>query len=519
MMISGPSTDFARELHKPIRIATLLEDAARFRPDAVSLREGDIDWTYSELLGAARASLDLYGAHGVMAGDRVVIVAENGLAQVAAFFGASLLGAWPILLNARASAREIDAIVAHAAPRIVVYAPGNSPDAAMHAGRHGAEVVLDLWNTSRARLVIGETNRAVSPERGVAADAVAGLIYTSGTTGAPKGVMVTHAGLMSFAERSVTVRRLSDRDVVLGALPMSHIFGVATILLTTIRAAGCVWLQPRFDVGATLSALRRGGLSVLHGVPTLYRRLLTGMESANLQGPFDGLRYAYAGGGALDAALKRDVERALALPLHHGYGMTEYAGSMFVTHVDRPRTDTSPGEIAPDCEARFVGADGEDVAAGEPGEIWVRGPGTMRGYYRAPDLTDEALTSDGWLRTGDVGHLLSDGALRIVSRARDIIKRSGFAVYPLEVEQQLAEHPAVRLAGVVGVPGESGDEEIVAFVETTGTVEPAELIEFARSRLSGYKCPQHVVCVSELPLTANGKIRKQALRELWSERQ
>jgi acyl-CoA synthetase (AMP-forming)/AMP-acid ligase II len=191
---------------------------------------------------------------------------------------------------------------------------------------------------------------------------------------------------------------------------------------------------------------------------------------------------------------------------------------MFVTHVDRPRADTSPGELAPDCEARFVGPDGEDAPIGEPGEIWVRGPGAMLGYYRDPQLTRDTVTRDGWLKTGDVGYLLPDGALRIVSRARDIIKRSGFTVYPLEVEQQLAEHPAVRLAGVIGVPDASGEEEIVAFVETAGAVDSAELIRFARSRLSPYKCPQHVVCIAELPLTANGKIRKQTLRELWSSR-
>jgi long-chain acyl-CoA synthetase len=519
MTTAGPKPEFAHQRRDCAHVATLLEEASRRRPDAVALREGDVDWTYAELLRAAREAMDLFATQGVVAADRVVIIAENGLAQVAAFFGASLLGAWPTLLNARASAREIDAIRMHAEPRIVAYTVGNSPDAALHAARHGADVVVDLAKASGARLVIGPTDRGVNAEASVAADVVAALIYTSGTTGAPKGVMVTHAGLMSFAERSVAVRRLSDRDVVLGALPMSHIFGVATILLTTIRAAGCVWLQPRFEVGATVAALRRGKLSVLHGVPALYRRLLMEIESQGLQGPFGGLRYAYAGGGALDPALKRDVERALALPLHHGYGMTEYAGSMFVTHVDRPRTDISPGELAPDCEARFAGPDGGDAPVGEPGEIWVRGPGTMFGYYRDPELTRETVTGDGWLRTGDVGHLLPDGALRIVSRARDIIKRSGFTVYPLEVEQQLAEHPAVRLAGVVGVPGEAGEEEIIAFVETAGTVEPAELIEFARSRLSAYKCPQHVVCVDELPLTANGKIRKQTLRDLWSARQ
>jgi acyl-CoA synthetase (AMP-forming)/AMP-acid ligase II len=230
------------------------------------------------------------------------------------------------------------------------------------------------------------------------------------------------------------------------------------------------------------------------------------------------LRYAYVGGGALEPALKRRIEQTLALPTHHGYGMTEYAGSMFVTHVDRPRSDALPGEIAPDCEVRFVRPDGSDADPGEAGEIWVRGPGTMLGYYRQPELTRATLTPDGWLRTGDLGFLADDRALRIVGRARDIIKRSGFIVHPLEIEQQLMEHPAVRQAGVVGIQGEDGDERIVAFVEPRLPDEPldvAALQDFLRGRLSPYKCPQHVVQVFELPLTANGKIRKHDLRTLW----
>ena len=398
----------------------------------------------------------MFATHGVIAGDRVVIVAENGLAQVAAFFGASLLGAWPTLLNARASAREIDAIQSHAEPRIVAYTPGNSSDAAMHAARHGADVALDLANTPCARLVIGQTNPAVNPERGVAAEAVAALIYTSGTTGAPKGVMVTHAGLMSFAERSVAVRRLSDRDVVLGALPMSHIFGVATILLTTIRAAGCVWLQPRFDVDATVDALQRGGLSVLHGVPTLYRRLLTGIEAERLRGSVRGFALRLRG----RRCARRSIEaRRRARPRIATASRIRDDGvrGLHVCHACR---SSANGYLARRTRARLRSAlrgfERRGRGSRRAGEIWVRGPGTMLGYYRDPALTRETLTRDGWLRTGDVGYLLSDGALRIVSRARDIIKRSGFTVYPLEVEQQLAEHPAVRLAGVVGVPGPVG---------------------------------------------------------------
>jgi acyl-CoA synthetase (AMP-forming)/AMP-acid ligase II len=317
------------------------------------------------------------------------------------------------------------------------------------------------------------------------------------------------------------VRNLDGNDVVLGALPMSHIFGVATILLTSIHAGAAVKLQSRFDAASTLRALQEGRLTALHGVPTLYTRLLDELEREDLHGPFPTLRYAYAGGGALDLELKRHVERSLGLPLHHGYGMTEYAGSMFVTHVDRPRDDALPGERAPDCEVRFVGEDGIESRPGEPGEIWVRGPGTMLGYYRNPVLTQQTITPDGWLRTGDLGYLEADGALRIVSRARDLIKRSGFTVYPLEVEQQLTAHPAVRQAAVVGVPGEGGDEQIVAFVEAhppAVRLNQDELIAFARERLSAYKCPQHVVQVAELPLTPNGKVRKQDLLALWQGR-
>ncbi len=502
----------------PRKVTDILEHAAARQPDAIALREGEAQWTYGTLLRAARQTMQLFAERGVVRGDRVMIVADNGLAQVAAFFGASLLGAWPTLINSRGSPREIDAIRAHASPRIVVFTTGNSTDAAAHATRDGADVQVVIAETPCAALAIGATDLAAEPERTLAGDSVGALIYTSGTTGAPKGVMATHAGLLNFADRSVAVRRLQPGDVVLGALPTSHIFGVATILLTTLHAGACVWLQPRFDAAATVRALRDGDLTVLHGVPTLYRRLLAQLETEAPGSVFPALRYIYAGGGALDPALKRRIEAALGLPLHHGYGMTEYAGSMFVTHIDQPRDDALPGEIAPDCEVRFVDLEGNDAGSGEPGEIWVRGPGTMLGYYCEPVLTRETITPDGWLRTGDLGYLMPDGALRIVSRAREIIKRSGFTVYPLEVEQQLAEHPAVRQVGVVGIPTESGDEQIVAFVEARSpdeTLEPAALMDFVRERLSPYKCPQHVVQLAELPLTANGKIRKQELRDLW----
>ena len=506
---------------QPQRVCEILEQSARRWPEAVALRDGGDTVTYLQLQQATSQLADRLAVRGVGPGDRVMIVAENGLAQIAAFFATGALGAWPALVNARASEREIAAIRAHARPRVVVYGTGASDDARVHAGRDAVETCTGLTPSPRSDCALSMGDPAASAETGPCSASVGALIYTSGTTGAPKGVLATHRGLLSFAARSAAIRRLQPGETVLGALPTSHIFGVATILLTTLTAGGSILLQSRFDADATVAALCQGQLSVLHGVPTLYVRLLDRLERDGLRGPFPGLRYAYAGGGALDPALKRRIEAALALPLHHGYGMTEYAGSMFVTHVDRPRHDALPGELAPDCEVRFVGPDERESPPGMPGEIWVRGPGTMLGYYRDPELTARTLTTDGWLRTGDLGHLEADGALRIVSRARDLIKRSGFTVYPQEVEQQLVEHPRVRQAGVVGIPAESGDETIVAFVEARvadDRLDVRELSEFLRARLSHYKVPQHVVQVAELPLTANGKIRKQALRELWQAR-
>jgi acyl-CoA synthetase (AMP-forming)/AMP-acid ligase II len=200
-------------------------------------------------------------------------------------------------------------------------------------------------------------------------------------------------------------------------------------------------------------------------------------------------------------------------PLHHGYGMTEYAGSMFVTRIERPRRDCSPGELNPDCEVQLVPT--ADTAPGVA-EIWVRGPGTMLGYYRAPDLTREAVTADGWLRTADIGRLEA-GALFIVGRSKDMIKRLGFAIYPSEIEAELSSHPAVRLAAVIGIAGRhASGEKIVAFVEAQPgqTVDPVELLAYVRDRLVSFKRPAEIIPVQSMPLTANGKIRKQELRSM-----
>ena len=227
------------------------------------------------------------------------------------------------------------------------------------------------------------------------------------------------------------------------------------------------------------------------------------------------LRFAYAGGSPLDPALKAAVERLLGVPLHNGYGLSEAAPTVSQTRLDAPRSDTSVGLPIPGVEVRVVGKDGQDVTGGAAGELWVRGPNLMRGYYRNPEATAAALRPGGWLNTGDMARRDADGALFIVGRTKELIIRSGFNVYPLEVETVLNAHPGVTQSAVVGRVVADGNEEVVAFVQPDPRRAPseAELRAWAAGRLAPYKRPARIVMMDALPAAANGKVLKHLLKE------
>jgi acyl-CoA synthetase (AMP-forming)/AMP-acid ligase II len=227
------------------------------------------------------------------------------------------------------------------------------------------------------------------------------------------------------------------------------------------------------------------------------------------------VRFLYAGGAPLDAQLKTDVEARFGQPLHNGYGLTETSPTVSQTRLDAPRTDLSIGPPVPGIEIRIVDLAGRAVACGEAGELHVRGPNVMLGYYRAPELTAEALRADGWLHTGDLAREDESGNLFIAGRSKELIIRSGFNVYPIEVEGVLNQHPAVSQSAVVG-RAVAGDEEVVAFVELrAGATATAEALRaFAAERLAPYKRPGEVVVLAALPATSTGKVLKSTLREL-----
>jgi acyl-CoA synthetase (AMP-forming)/AMP-acid ligase II len=467
--------------------------------------------TFTELSALVDRAADEMHGDGVLAGDRVLIVAENCAQHVALIIACSRIGAWSCGVNARMTSAEIAAFAQKADPRAIYFTTTVSKGA-REAARHFAAFPSALIGLHRSP-VRTEAVAEVSP----AVRDVAAIIFTSGTTGAPKGVLVTHHGLLQFARASATSRELTAEDRVYAYLPMTHIFGLGTVLMASLYAGAGMVLRSKVSPSDVLEVLAHQRVSNLQGPPPFFGKLLRYMESHAIVRPdAPHLRYLYAGAAPLDSALKRAVEGRFHLPLHHGYGLSEYAGSLCITAIDSPRNDTSAGCAVAGAELKIVDSQGSTLSASERGEIWIRGPGLMPGYFRDPEATRQAMRAGGWYATGDVGYLTIDGALFVVGRLKEMIIRSGFNVYPADVEAVLNAFPTIHHSAVVGCREADGNEEILAFVEPRSgmVIDHVSLREFFRERLAPYKRPSRVITVDALPLTDSGKVVKRHLLDL-----
>lgn len=461
--------------------------------------------TYAQLESRAARLASVFAARGLGAEDRVAILCRNRIEFFEAMFACAKLAAILAPLNWRMPAAELRSLLDDCTPGLMLF------------GREDEATARDLARAGMAQIGLDEDYEtmiaAAAPlatPRLWSGDAVWTLLYTSGTTGKPKGVIQTvRMALANYVNASQAFGLRGD-DRTLNFLPLFHAAGIQLLTLPTLIAGGAVTVLPAFDAPRVLSLLAQ--TDIFFGVPAVYQQLaLTpGFDEAD----FTGVRAWGCGGAPLPDVL---VERyaAKGARVQNGYGMTETGPTAFVAaQADALTKIGSVGRPQILLDVRIVDGNGNDVREGEAGEVWMRGPGITPGYWRRPDETAKAFTQDGWLKSGDLGKRDADGCYYVVGRIKEMFISGGENVYPAEIENVLARHPDVLEAAVIGVADETWGEVGHAFVQLrpgASTPGAAELAQFCRAVLAGYKVPKGFSIVDDFPRTAAGKVRKHLL--------
>jgi fatty-acyl-CoA synthase len=458
-------------------------------------------FTYRELASrVARASAWLTRM-GVGPGERVALALPNVSPYLELHFACALLGAIDVPLNSRLAVPELAHILGDARPALVV-ADAEHRTKIAAAGGPGALAALDDYEAA----VEGGTPGSVAPAPGGEAPHL--ILYTSGTTGQPKGALLPHRKTLFNSLNADLFFDLSARDRVLVALPLFHSFGLNILAVPVLYRGGTVLLARSFDPSAFLETTARERVTFFGGVPTMFRRLLaTGLDRARL----DTLRFAFTAGAAIPVETIHAFHEHGVL-LKQGFGQTETSILCCLDDEDAIRKAGSVGRPVFHAELDVVDADLRAVPEGTVGEIVVRGPITMLGYWQNPAATTDVFRG-GWLHTGDLATRDAEGFLTLVGRERDLYISGGENVYPAQVEAVYAEHPAVADVAVVGMPDADWGEVGVAWIVLAegAHTDAADLARFGRERLAAYKVPRSFEFVRELPRTETGKVRKHLL--------
>jgi long-chain acyl-CoA synthetase len=469
-------------------------------------------WSSFELSDQAKRFAGGLVRLGVEPGERVLVMLANGPEVGTVYQGAWRAGAAVTPLLFLLQPHEVARVVRQAEPAVVVAGPEFLP--AIRAALDGPApraVVTTGPDVAAGEVGFEEVLGAEPLERPVPVgeDDLAALLFTGGTTGESKGVMLSHRNIAFDAREAAAAAEVGDGEIALTALPLAHSYGILVAAIGLfVKGRGV--LQRWFEPFAFLRAIAEHRVRRVAVVPTMLQYLLQApLEDHDLSS----LRFVASGAAALPQEAAREWERRTGSRVLEGYGCTEAMSAVCVTRPSDPPRAGSVGRPIDGCEVRIEGDDGNEVAGGEPGEICVRGPNVMRGYWRQPEAT-EAVMAGGWLHTGDVGRRDADGFVFVLERKKDLIIRGGINVFPRDVEEVLAEHPAVAMAGVVGRPDELMGEEVVAFVVRRAGSDATEddLLAFAAERLSKPKRPKEVRFVPQLPLTPVGKVNRRELR-------
>lgn len=472
---------------------SLLEASARRSPDQPALVWPEGALAFAELDHRAEALAGALAAKGVRPGDRIAVAIPNRWQLAVALLAGWKLEATVAPLDPLLKSDERAEILADLTPTCVV-----------------EEGDITEVGTGPSSTTITTTGLG-GPHPGPRHPAL--ILYTSGSTGRPKGAVLSHEAL-AFANESWAgpVMALTDDDVVLAALPLSHSFGLNGALLAPLVAGATVALVERFSPEAALAAIRRHRVTVFPGVATMFRRILD--SPAIARADLFSVRIAVSGAAPCPWELAQEWRERTGIRILRGYGMSELFRPISYLAADPTESPAAIGRPVPGVQVRVVDDSGRPCLGGEAGELWIKSPAAMEGYVNSPEETREALTEDGWFRTGDLATVSRDGWVEIVGRRRERILRGGYSVFPQEVEAVLLTHPAVAEAAVVGVPQPELGEEVAAFValRPDASAEPDDLIAYCRDRLAGFKYPRQVTILRALPRSATGKILKASLR-------
>jgi fatty-acyl-CoA synthase len=488
-----------------VDLVDITAERAALTPHAIAFEDAltGHTLTYATLDDRASRAAAALASCGVAREDRVAILCRNRIEFFEIMFACAKLGAILAPLNWRAPAAELQPLMQDCAPKVLVYGREDAATAGALLAPH--RVALD----EDYELLLADAS-PLHTDRRWPGDAIWSLMYTSGTTGKPKGVIQTYQMAAVNAFHVTQAFGVRASDATLNFLPLFHTAGIQLVTLPTLIAGGTVIVLPGFDAARALQLMPR--LDVFFGVPAIYQQLALDPDFARAD--FSHVRAWGCGGAPLADVL---VERfaAKGARVCNGYGMTETGPTAFVAAPEDALTKIgSVGKPQMLLDVRIVDASGRDVADGETGEIWMRGPGLTPGYWNRPDETAKTLTPDGWLRSGDIGRRDADGCYYVAGRIKEMYISGGENVYPAEVENVLARHPAVQEAAVVGVADETWGEVGYAFVmlkENAQSVRASELIQFCRANLAGFKTPRQVVFVADFPRTAAGKVQKHLL--------
>jgi len=476
--------------------STLVDKRAAANPAGSAIADSSTSLTNAELLARVQAVAAQLADLGIRSGDVVALRLTNRVEFVTLLFAAWRLGATVTPVNPALTDVEVARQLDDSAAKLLII----DEDAAGVGGVPTLSIA-DLAH---------ETTMELAPAEDTSGLAL--LIYTSGTTGVPKGVMLDHANLDAMTTMGQEALQVGGGDRCLLILPLFHVNGIVVSILTPLRAGASVVIAERFNPNSFFDVITSERPTFFSAVPTIYSMLAALPD--DVRPDTSSVRFAVCGAAPASAELLARFEDRFGFPLVEGYGLSEATCGSTINPVNGKRKAGTVGLPFPGQDLRILGSDGNTLPPGENGEVEVRGANVMRGYLGRPNDTAAAL-NNGWLRTGDLGHLDEDGYLTIVGRSKEMIIRGGENIYPKEIEDVLTGDPAVLEAAVVGVPDEKWGEVVVAFVQARPgtTVDVDALKGRCREQLSGYKRPTAIHVLEVLPKSAVGKLDKRSLRD------